>query len=178
MAAQHHDQAEQSESGVARRLGHQEAEQDAAPEADTLHDDELLRPDLGRHSGDEEPVAEPVGALAGKEPGDHLPEEPSQRTDQPGGERVLQADGELVEDRRLGVELGQHRLGVDLRLPRGLDHEHGTHGGQGETQSEEHRRVHQMSILTMRMIIPIPTPTDTAAPRRTKRPGARSMGSR
>ena len=100
------------------------------------------------------------------------PSETGQRPQQPGDERLLQAVGELVEDGGLRVELGQHGLGVDLRFSHGVGHEHGADGGDGEAQGEQHR-VHQMSILTMRMIIPIPMATETAGTDEGEEPGAR-----
>ena len=177
-AGQDHHHADQPEAVVARGLGDEQAEQDAGAEADALHDHELLRPDLGRHAGHEEAVAELVGPPAGDEHRDLLADGTGQRPQQPGDDRILQAGGELVEDGGLGVQFGQHRLGVHLRRPQGVGHQHGADGGGGETQGEQHRRPHQISILTMRMIIPIPTPTETAAPIRMKRPGVRSSGSR
>src|SRR3712207_7391689 len=43
-----------------------------------------------------------------------------------------------------------------------------SNGGGGEAQSEQHR-IHQMSIFTMRVIIPIPIPTETPAPIRDRK---------
>ena len=49
--------------------------------------------------------------------------------------------------------------------------------GEGKAEGQEHR-VHQMSILTMRMIIAMPMATEMPAPIRANTPGARSIGSR
>ena len=71
----------------------------------------------------------------------------------------------------------KYSLGIDLGLPDGGGHEEGADDGDREARGEQHR-VHQTSSFTMRMIIPIPIATDTAAPMRANSPGVCSMGSR
>ena len=122
-------------------------------------------------------MAELVGPAAGHEVGDRLADGAGQRPQQPGADRLLQPVGELVEGGGLRVELGQHRFGVDRRAAHPVGHQHRADGGEGGSEGEQ-QRVHQMSILTMRMIIPIPMETDTAAPMRAMSPEPWNIGSR
>ena len=172
MAPSMHDQAEQAEPAVARHLAEQQAEEEAGAEADALHDE---RTPPGRPWPTRRPRAAGGGSArpagGGRGPEIISPSEPASGR----SSRVTSGSfRRVVNSSRTTGSVSSSASTASASTCGGSDgvgDERGADGGDGEAQGEQHR-IHQMSIFTMRMIIPIPTPTETAAPMRAKRPAA------
>src|SRR4051794_30010305 len=115
-------------------------------------------------------MTELFGPAAGEQAADASGHRRRQGAHHPLEQRLPQAGGELVEEGGVGFQVGQDRPGVDGLGAERVGDEDGPDGGQSKARGDE-ERVHQMSIFTMRMMIPTPMPTDTAAPMSANRPG-------